>query len=70
MTTQGDRTMIWDDEKPKPPRAVTLGEDLSRISVTELDERVAALEAEIERVRSEIAAKKKHAAAADALFKG
>ena len=70
LINQGDRAMLWDDDKPQPPRAITLGEDLSRISVAELDERVAALEAEITRVRAEMTRKKKHAAAADALFKG
>lgn len=62
--------MNWDDELPKPARAITLGEDLDRISLAELQKRVAALESEITRVKAEIVAKQMHKAAADALFKG
>lgn len=61
--------MDWDELKPKPAKAVTLGEDLTTLSVGELDARIAALDAEIERVRTELQAKKSHEAAAAALFK-
>jgi len=61
--------MDWDDLKPKAPKAVTLGENLESLSVAELDARIVSLEQEIERVRTELAAKKAHEAAAAAIFK-
>ena len=61
--------MDWEDLKPKPKPTVIVGDDLTTLSVAELDERVALLTAEIERIRSEIARKKSHTAAAEDLFK-
>jgi uncharacterized small protein (DUF1192 family) len=61
--------MDWDDLKPKPPKAITVGEDLKTLSIAELNERIAALGAEIERTRTELQAKQAHEAAAAALFK-
>jgi uncharacterized small protein (DUF1192 family) len=61
--------MDWDDLKPKPAKSVTLGEDLTTLSVGELEARIAALHREIERVQGELAAKKAHEAAAAAIFK-
>ncbi len=61
--------MDWDELKPKPPKAVTVGEDLKTLSVAELEARIVTFTAEIERVRSELQAKKAHEAAAAALFK-
>jgi uncharacterized small protein (DUF1192 family) len=62
--------MDWDDLKPKPPlKQATLGESLETFSVGELEARIAALKAEIERVEAELASKKSHEAAAAALFK-
>ena len=61
--------MDWDELKPKPARAMTLGEDLKTLSVAELDARIAALDGEIDRVKAELQAKKAHEAAAAALFK-
>lgn len=46
------------------------GEDLSPYSQDELEERVALLKAEIERVEAHSNRAAKHRAAADALFKG
>lgn len=60
--------MTWDEDLPKPKNLITLGEPLDRLSTSELDERIAALKAEIVRVETEIAAKKKLAAAAAELF--
>ena len=60
--------MNWDDDLPKPKPAITLGEKLDRLSVSELDERIDALKAEIARVETERKAKAAHAAAAAALF--
>ena len=60
----------WDDIlKPKVVKTVTVGEDLKTLSVAELEARIGTLRGEIERVEAEIAAKKKHEAAAAALFK-
>ncbi len=61
--------MNWDDELPKPKRAIEIGENLERLGVAELQERIAALQAEIARVEVELAAKRRHADAAAALFK-
>ena len=58
-----------DDDLPKKPKGVQLGEDLSTLSVDELTERVEDLKAEIVRVEEAIAAKKGSQAAADAFFK-
>jgi uncharacterized small protein (DUF1192 family) len=62
--------MDWDDEKPRPKPTVMVGERLDQHSVAELEERIAALTAEMERVKAELQTKKARAAAADALFKG
>ncbi|MEZ5818215.1 MAG: DUF1192 domain-containing protein [Hyphomicrobiaceae bacterium] len=61
--------MDWDEAQAKQQRAITVGEPLARLSVGELEARVAALEQEIVRIKAEIAAKKAHTAAASALFK-
>ena len=61
--------MDWDEARPKPAAGITIGEDLKRHSVAELEARIAALTAEIERTKAEIGAKKAHNAAASALFK-
>lgn len=60
--------MDWDDLKPKPVKAVAVGDDLTRLSIAELDERVVLLEAEIVRIKAAADAKRRHTAAADALF--
>lgn len=54
--------------RKKKPETV-LGEDLSAKSVHELEERIAALEAEITRTREALNARAKTKNAADALFK-
>jgi uncharacterized small protein (DUF1192 family) len=54
---------------PKKPSGVTIGENLSTLSVSELERRITDLEGEIERVRLELERKRKHEAAAQALFK-
>jgi uncharacterized small protein (DUF1192 family) len=61
--------MNWDDLKPKPPKGITVGEDLTTLSVAELEARIAALTGEIERVKGELGAKKAHEAAAASIFK-
>ncbi len=62
--------MDWDELRPKPtPAGINLGEDLTGLSIAELEHRVEALKAEIERVEVELKAKRAHEAAASALFK-
>jgi uncharacterized small protein (DUF1192 family) len=61
--------MDWDELKPKPAKAITLGEPLESLSIGELEARIAALEAEIQRVKDNVARKKAHEAAAAAVFK-
>jgi uncharacterized small protein (DUF1192 family) len=64
--------MSWDDDRPSPVKsaaAITVGEPLANLSIAELEARIAALTAEIERVRTELRAKQAHEAAAAALFK-
>jgi uncharacterized small protein (DUF1192 family) len=64
-----ERVMDWDEQKPRPAKAVTLGEDLRTLSVSELEQRLEELALETERVRTEIQTKKAHEAAAAAVFK-
>lgn len=59
--------MDWDEARPRPQ--ATIGEPLSNFGIKELEARIGALEAEIVRVRDELARKKAHEAAASALFK-
>ena len=61
--------MDWDEPRPKPSKAITVGEDLTTLSVAELGKRIVALTAEIERIKAELQTKKSHEAAAAALFK-
>jgi uncharacterized small protein (DUF1192 family) len=63
--------MSDDDNLPRPsPLLVQLGkEDLDPLSVHELDARVEALEAEIERVKAKRAFAVSHKAMAENLFK-
>lgn len=60
--------MDWDGAKTKPA-GVTVGENLETLSVKELEARIDALKAEIERVSVEVQKRKSHEAAASALFK-
>lgn len=62
--------MDFDDVRPKVPvAAMVIGQDLTGLSIGELEGRVVALKAEIERVEAELRAKRAHEAAAKALFK-
>jgi uncharacterized small protein (DUF1192 family) len=64
--------MTFEDLEPRPVRGATLTalgrEDLDLYSVQELDERIAVLNGEIDRVRAAISAKQAKKNAADALF--
>jgi uncharacterized small protein (DUF1192 family) len=64
--------MSFDDLEPRPQRGAALAalarEDLDLYAVEELQERVAALEAEIDRARKAMVGKESRKSAADALF--
>ena len=58
-----------DDEEARPRQKRIASVDLDPMSIGEMDDYIAALEAEIARVRANIASKQKHRSGADALFK-
>jgi len=60
---------IWDDEAPRKRATFELGADLSTWSVAELEEYLAALAAERQRVETTIVAKKASQGAAQSVFK-
>lgn len=61
--------MDWDEARSKTTKAIVVGEDLKALSIADLEERIMALKAEIGRLETEIAARRKHESAAAALFK-
>lgn len=65
--------MDMDDILPPPRKdsalAQLLGEDLDRLSVSELEARIAALEGEVARTRAKRDGASKFRSAADSLFK-
>ncbi|MDZ4789731.1 MAG: DUF1192 domain-containing protein [Hyphomicrobiales bacterium] len=61
---------MWDDgEAKKLLKPIQIGEELERLSIAELEERVKALLAEISRVQQKISQKQASASAASAVFK-
>ena len=60
--------MSFEDLPQKKP-AIAVGESLDLLSVSELEQRVEALESEIARTRAAIAAKRDSRSAADAFFR-
>jgi len=65
-----DRLMINpDDDLPKPPQKLLIPPPLDMLGIDELQAYIAALEAEIARVKTVIAAKDAHKAAAAAFFR-
>ena len=61
--------MAIDEEDLAPRRAPTKLKDLGLLGIAELEEYIAALEAEIARARDEIASKRGHRSGAEAIFK-
>lgn len=61
--------MIADENEPKRKRAYQIGQDLSDISVDDLEALIAELENEIERLKTDAKAKNASKSAADAFFK-
>jgi uncharacterized small protein (DUF1192 family) len=60
---------IFDDEPKKAKRVHEIGQDLSLLSVGELEERIVQLRAEVERLEAELESKDNTKAAAEALFR-
>jgi uncharacterized small protein (DUF1192 family) len=60
---------IEDDDKPRKKLSHEIGQDLSLLSVEELDERIALLSAEIERLQAAMTKKRASRDAADRFFK-
>jgi uncharacterized small protein (DUF1192 family) len=56
------------DDLPRKPPSMVIGENLDAVSVAELEQRIIALDSEIARIRAEIARKKQALGAADAFF--
>lgn len=62
--------MDWDEARARTTaKPIGVGEDLSQLSIAELEHRIKALRDEIVRVEAEVAAKRRHEAAASALFR-
>lgn len=61
--------MDWDEITPKPIASIVVGESLTTLSVAELQVRIKELESEIERVKAELEAKRRHESTASAIFK-
>jgi len=58
-----------DDDKPRKKVTHELGQDLSLLSVEDIEERIAGLAAEIERLKADAAKKRASRDAANAFFK-
>ena len=60
---------IFEDEPGKKPKAHEIGQDLSLLSVADLNERIGLLREEITRLEAELQAKGATKSAAEALFR-
>ncbi|ACI94427.1 conserved domain protein [Afipia carboxidovorans OM5] len=60
---------IDDDDRPRPKLIHQIGQDLSLLSLDDLNERITALEGEIERLKTEAAKKRASRDAAASFFK-
>ena len=60
---------VFDDEPKKPARVHEIGQDLSLLSVGELNERIGQLRDEIARLEEELKSKGTTKQAAEALFR-
>jgi uncharacterized small protein (DUF1192 family) len=58
-----------EDDKPKKPSSHQIGQDLSQLSVEDIEARIEQLNAEIERLAAARAAKTASRAAAESFFK-
>ena len=65
-----EMVMDWDDVRlPAAGEQIIVGAALERCSVADLESRIEALEAEIERVRTALQRKRDHEARAASIFK-
>jgi len=62
--------MDWDELEPGKKPEIAIGDDLSSLSLEELNRRINALTNEIARIKAEITAKKSTQSAAEDIFKG
>ncbi len=62
-------TFTMDDDRPRPKTTHEIGQDLTLLSVAELDARVALLREEIARLEADRVRKEASRAAASAFFK-
>ncbi len=60
--------LIDEDDRPKKKVAHEIGQDLTLLSVKELEERIALMKAEIARLEADIGRKQSTRAAADQFF--
>jgi uncharacterized small protein (DUF1192 family) len=60
---------IFDDDRPKKKIAHEIGQDLTLLSVAELNERIALLREEITRLEADIEKKQSSKSAADMVFR-
>lgn len=60
---------LFDEDIPKRKNDLVVGEDLSKLSIAELEERIALLGAEIGRVEEALVAKRASIGHADSFFK-
>lgn len=58
-----------DEDPPKKKLAHEIGQDVSLVSEGELEERIALLQGEIDRLRGEVAKRRASRSAADAVFR-
>ena len=61
--------MFDEEERTPKPADIVIGQDLSELSVEELEKRILLLEAEIERLKADIASKQSSLSAAESFFK-
>lgn len=60
---------MWDEEEAAKPAAIVVGENLERLSIDDLEERIEALRGEIVRCEKNLEVKKGSISAADSAFK-
>ena len=60
---------LFDDEPPRPKKVHEIGQDLSLLSVHELEERILQLKSEIARLENELSSKSSSRIAAESLFR-
>jgi len=60
---------VEDDDRPRKKVSHEIGQDLSLLSVEELNERIALLSSEVERIKEAVAKKRASRDAANSVFK-